>query len=85
MRGLWLGGHVDAYQAAVAGKRLMGSRFVLHGLPPFAERIWDLRQNLTVYDAWYVAIAETLNCTLVTTDSRLAGVPGIRCDVDLIR
>jgi predicted nucleic acid-binding protein len=38
----------------------------------FLERIWELRHNLTAYDAAYVALAETLNATLVTRDAALA-------------
>ncbi len=40
------------------------------------ERIWALRENLTPYDAAYVALAETLDATLLTTDDRLARAPG---------
>lgn len=46
---------------------------------PFAARIWDLRDNVTCYDAWYVAVAETLNAPLATLDVRLANAPGPRC------
>ncbi len=46
---------------------------------PFAERIWALRENLTPYDAWYVALAEALDAPLATLDVRLAQAPGPRC------
>lgn len=46
-------------------------------------RIWALRQTVSVYDAAYVALAESLGCALVTADRRLATAPGIRCDVVL--
>ncbi len=46
-------------------------------------RIWDFRDNLTAYDATYVALAEALGAPLVTTDSRLARAPGIRAEVEV--
>lgn len=46
-----------------------------------AERVWGLRDNLTVYDAAYVAAAELIGGRLVTLDARLAGAPNIRCEV----
>lgn len=48
---------------------------------PFAERAWELRTNVTVYDAWYVALAEQLGVALVTADHGLAAAPGPRCPV----
>lgn len=47
-------------------------------------RCWELRDNLTVYDASYAALAEQLETILVTADSRLAGAPGLRCKIDLV-
>ena len=51
--------------------------------PVFAllDRVWELRDNLSAYDASYVALAELLNCNLLTADSRLSRAPGIRCAV----
>ena len=48
-------------------------------------RCWELRDNLTVYDAAYVALAELLNVTLLTADARLAGTPGPSCEIELMR
>jgi predicted nucleic acid-binding protein len=50
---------------------------------PLAERIWDLRENLTAYDAAYIALAEALDAPLVTMDARLARAPGIRAVIEL--
>jgi predicted nucleic acid-binding protein len=50
---------------------------------PLAARIWDLRENLTAYDAAYVALAETLGAPLITMDARLAQAPGIRAAVEV--
>jgi predicted nucleic acid-binding protein len=48
-------------------------------------RMWDLRENLTAYDATYVALAEAVGATaLLTTDARLAGAPGVRCTVRVV-
>ena len=48
------------------------------------NRIWALRHNLSAYDATYVALAEALDCALLTADARLARAPGIRCPVTVI-
>ena len=47
-------------------------------------RIWDLRDNLTAYDAAYVALAEGLRAPLLTCDARLANAAGIRAVVELV-
>jgi len=47
-------------------------------------RIWELHENLTPYDAAYVALAETINATLVTADRRLSGAPGPRCTIEYL-
>ena len=47
------------------------------------DRCWELRANLTFYDAAYVALAETLGVTLVTGDRRLAAAPGPRCPIEV--
>ena len=48
---------------------------------PFLRRAWELRDNVTTYDAWYVALAERLDAALVTTDERLQRATGPRCRV----
>ncbi len=47
-------------------------------------RIWELRQNLTPYDASYIALAETIDATLVTADKRLSLAPGPRCTIEYL-
>ncbi|WP_428485693.1 type II toxin-antitoxin system VapC family toxin [Rhodopila sp.] len=47
-------------------------------------RVWDLRNNLTAYDAVYVALAEALDATLLTRDKRLAAAPGHHARVELV-
>lgn len=53
------------------------------GLSPFeafAPRVWELRGNVSAYDAWYVALAESLEAPLATLDRRLTRAPGPRCE-----
>ena len=47
-------------------------------------RCWELRDNLTVYDAVYVALAEALDAPLLTADARMAGAAGPRCEIELL-
>jgi predicted nucleic acid-binding protein len=51
---------------------------------PLMGRIWDLRANLTSYDAAYVALAEMLDSVLVTADRALATASGIECKVEVL-
>ena len=51
---------------------------------PFLDRVWHLRDNLTAYDAVYVALAEALSMVLVTGDRKLVGSPGVRAVIELI-
>ena len=47
---------------------------------PFAGRIWELRSNVTCYDAWYVALAEALEVPVATLDVRLTQAAGPACE-----
>jgi len=49
------------------------------------QRVWRLRENMTSYDAGYVALAEELGASLVTCDAKFVAPPGIACTVELIR
>lgn len=83
-RRLVLAGALPARRAELALSDLVALpvRRVPHR--PLLPRCWDLRDNLTTYDASYVAAAEMLEVSLLTADARLAGAPGIRCAVELI-
>ena len=50
----------------------------------FLPRIWELRHNMTAYDAVYIALAETLPAPLITRDTRLASAPGHTATIELI-
>jgi predicted nucleic acid-binding protein len=67
--------------AADARKRLGVTRLRLFPFDLFADRVWALRDNLTVYDAWYVALAERLKQPLITADAGILGAPGLRCEL----
>lgn len=53
-------------------------------LAPLLQRIWELRDNLTPYEAAYVALAERLGGPLITCDGKLAGATGPRCALELL-
>ena len=77
-------GQLDVGVATAAMSRLERTRLDLHAFAPHRDRVWELRDNATVYDAWYLALAERLDTPLVTTDQKLARVPGIRCAVEVV-
>lgn len=70
---------LSADTAAVAHADLLDLRVSLFPYAPLAPRVWELRDNLTAYDAWYVALAEALGAPLATLDGKLARAPGPRC------
>ena len=63
--------------------RLDATLFPFAPFAPFAERVWVLRANLTSYDAWYVALAEALDCPFATLDRKLGRAHGPRCEIIL--
>jgi predicted nucleic acid-binding protein len=72
-------GAISAEQASLAHADLLDLRVEHFPYAPFAARVWELRQNVTCYDAWYVGVAEALGAPLATLDARLASAPGPRC------
>jgi predicted nucleic acid-binding protein len=79
LRRLELAGELERSQAAGAARDLLQLDLALVPFAPFAERIWELRHNLTSYDAWYVAAAEALDLPVATLDRRLTSASGPRC------
>lgn len=72
-------GDISADAASLAYTDLMALRVEYFPYQPFASRVWDLRANVTAYDAWYVALAESLRAKLATLDTRLSRATGPRC------
>ena len=83
LRRLAMAGVVDNTNASLAHADLAALAVELVPWSMLAGRAWDLRRNLTVYDATYVALAESLDVPLLTLDQRIARAPGIRCDVQV--
>ncbi len=54
------------------------------GVAGVLGRVWELRENLSAYDATYVALAEALESPLVTADGRLGRAPGPRCTITIV-
>jgi predicted nucleic acid-binding protein len=72
----------DAGWAALDTFRRLGmTRYSGSSLLP---RVWDLRDNLSAYDACYVALAELLGCDLLTADARLSRAPTVRCAITVV-
>jgi predicted nucleic acid-binding protein len=69
------------WRALDAWRHLGLIRYAMH---PMLDRVWQLRDNLSAYDAGYLALAETLGCALLTADARLSRAPGIRCPVTVV-
>jgi predicted nucleic acid-binding protein len=67
--------------AALALADLLALPIELCSFAPLAERVWELRHNLSAYDAAYVALAEFGEVGLITLDRRLANAPGVRCTI----
>lgn len=72
----------ESAKSAVADLLLMP--ILRYGHRPLLARSWELRRNLSIYDASYVALAELLDAPLVTADSAFTKAPGIQCEVELL-
>ena len=81
LRRLEAAGEIGSVAANLARESF--SRLAIDLVPDRAleDRIWELRHNLTCYDAAYVAVAEVLRCPLATLDRKLAAAPGPRCRI----
>ncbi len=83
LRRLVLQGTLTPGRAEQAIEDLLALRITRHAPALLLPRIWRLRQNLTAYDAAYVALAEELRAPLITRDLRLAGAPGHKAAVEV--
>lgn len=85
LRGLVRGGKFDEAAAGDLIVDLMVLPVDRWHLSPLLPRMWELRRNLTPYDAAYVALAELTSAVLVTGDERITAAPGARCDIQIIK
>jgi predicted nucleic acid-binding protein len=74
-----LHGDISADTASLAHGDLLDLRVELYPYGPLAERVWTLRDTVTAYDAWYIALAEHLSADLATLDHRLTRAAGPTC------
>ena len=77
-------GRFDDERAAQALADLADLRLTRVPHRTLIPRCWELRHNVTVYDAAYIALAEILQSVLLTADARLANAPGSRCTFEVI-
>jgi predicted nucleic acid-binding protein len=78
-------GKLDDTEAAEAIDDLHHLDLRRHAHEPLVDRIWQLRDNFSAYDAAYVALAEALDAVLLTCDVRLSRAPGTARRVELVR
>lgn len=81
LRRLERGNVISADQAAQAHGDLLDLPIALYPYEPLAPRAWELRANLSAYDASYVALAELASIELITLDRRIKGAPALGCAV----
>lgn len=74
-----LAGDLSIAAATVAIHDLAALPVILFAYAPYTARVWQLRANVTPYDAWYIALAEALDVPLATVDAHLARATGPRC------
>jgi predicted nucleic acid-binding protein len=77
-------GEIDAAEAKQALADLRALDLQRHAHEPLLDRVWQMRNNLTPYDAVYVALAEVLDTVLLTCDGPLSRAPGMASRVELI-
>lgn len=77
-------GAMDARRAELALRDLRDIPITRTPHRDLLPRCWELRDNLTIYDAAYVALAEALDVALLTADSSLTNAPKIRCPIELL-
>jgi predicted nucleic acid-binding protein len=78
-------GTITADRGVIGVEALGQLDITRYGHPELLSRIWALRDNLTAYDATYIALAEALDAPLLTLDARLAAAPGHQAEVRLVQ
>lgn len=79
-----LRGQITPTRALHAVEALVDLRAIRYPHAPFINSIWELRRNLSAYDATHIALAEALHFPVVTLDARLASAPGHRALVEFL-
>lgn len=82
LRSAQLGGILSPEEADLCHSAWARLRLARHGTTELRSRVWALRHSLTIHDATYVALAESLRCGLCTRDARMAAASGVRCDIE---
>lgn len=77
-------GELESERGREALDDLRGFHIARYPHDIFLPRIWELRQNMTAYDAAYIALAEVLSVPLLTMDKRLASAPGHSAQIELV-
>lgn len=85
LRKRWIAGSLTDERFATALATLADLPFQRYPALAMLQRAYELRATVTVYDAVYVALAESLGCPLLTADTRLAKAPGPRCEIQVLQ
>lgn len=81
VRGRYLGHRISEGRAVDALAAVAAATINVVSARPLFARMWELRSNISGYDAAYIAMAESFDCALVTADARLGRVPDLRCEI----
>lgn len=84
LRKRWISGDLTEQRFSEAIDDLEDLDLARYPTLPLMRRAFELRANVTAYDAAYIALAEQLDCTLLTADRRLAAAPTVSCPVDVV-
>ena len=84
VRRYWRSGEIKAERGRQALEDLLDLPIVRYPHDVLLTRVWELRQNVTAYDAAYLALAEALAAPLLTCDGRLASAPGHHARVEVM-
>jgi predicted nucleic acid-binding protein len=84
LRKRWIAGTLTGLRFRQAIDDLLALPLTRYPTGPLMSRAYELRANVTAYDASYVAVAEALGCVLVTGDGRLARASGPRCQIEVL-
>lgn len=84
LRKRWIAGTLSARRFRDAIDDLLALPLTRYPTGPLMSRAYELRANVTAYDASYVAVAEALGCVLITGDGRLARASGPRCRIEVL-